>query len=962
MLQGATEGEYTLNGNNPQINVDTYPTTLSITSDYYEAKEVEATLTINKADPEYEVPTGLAGTAGDSLSTINLPEGFSWNDPSHIIEDINDNKFTVTYTPKDTNNYKIVNNIEVTIKVNKGQSHLESTLDEYIFMYSASTLNEVKLIELLLDSNLITNTNPNANYRLTINGIPASITNEGKYTIKIESLDDESYSSDSIEITFILIEVPSIIDIAYGDALTGHEPASQFGTWKFVDEYVKKFDATIAAVFTSESGVSKEFNLKANISKRNISIDIVKNSFVYDGDSHQLEFDISGVTGWDDADEIKALIQGNKSIENVNDSYNYELTLNDERYQLDKPYTGRLEITEAEVDIKFSTKEDLEQTVNNDYPGDKKLVSKWFDRNNEIQSTITLGVYFKGTDTPADAKINVNGKPLSSSEIIITKYGTNSYEIAIIDPNYNEFSFTITKDILIARVTTKTSNITSLEADIAEGYPTLDGAINASENAQTTTYIYVYGDCEISSDVTIGTNVELYLPHSSAVTEWINYNPKTGESNDALDVNNVQIESTLTRYNLITINEDVTLTINGCLTIGADRGQNAGASGSGSIEADTRSGYSEVVLNGDIVVNGYIYCYGYIRGTGKIEAKSGSSIYEPFVIKDWPGATIAGGVYGGKNSKRTGNNRVPFNQFEVKHIEVETKINYGANLIGLAAIYTSKATVTIIFPITIPAQWNTTKYPLLGTGGILEAMDSDSYIIKKYNKATNQTSVQIYGNVKDNYGSLNVDAFPGLITLEMSTQNLFFPISHYMNVEVMPNSNLTLNEKYKLLPGSSLIIHENANLNLNGQIIVYKDWVDKNVDAAIAAKKTIPLYPSDKPNANLIVEGRLTVIGGLAGVIDGTNNAILDLTNAAYLELTSKEGSSEHGATSLLNSVEMNEYISAVQHLFAYNIGANNITVDWSTISLGDAPAQLDEYKLNRATYTFTNGTWVEQV
>ena len=159
-----------------------------------------------------------------------------------------------------------------------------------------------------------------------------------------------------------------------------------------------------------------------------------------------------------------------------------------------------------------------------------------------------------------------------------------------------------------------------------------------------------------------------------------------------------------------------------------------------------------------------------------------------------------------------------------------------------------------------------------------------------------------------------------------------------------------------------MIIHENANLNLKGQIIVYKDWVDKNVDAAIAAKKTIPLYPSDKPNANLIVEGRLTVIGGLAGVIDGTNNAILDLTNAAYLELTSKEGSSEHGATSLLNSVEMNEYISAVQHLFAYNTGANNITVDWSTISLGDAPAQLDEYKLNKATYTFTNGTWVEQV
>ena len=516
----------------------------------------------------------------------------------------------------------------------------------------------------------------------------------------------------------------------------------------------------------------------------------------------------------------------------------------------------------------------------------------------------------------------------------------------IIDPNYNGFSFTITKDILIARVTTSTSDITSLEASIAEGYPTLDEAIKASENAPTTTYIYVYGDCEISSDVTIGANVELYLPHSSAVTEWVNYNPETGSGNEhSLDVNNTQIQSTLTRYNLITINEDVTLTINGCLTIGADRGQNAGTSGSGSIEADTRSGYSEVILNGDIIVNGYIYCYGYIRGTGKIEAKLGSSIYEPFVITDWAGATKSGGVYGGSSSQRTENNRVPFSQFEVRHVEVETKINYGANLIGLAAIYTSKAHVIVDFD----PQWNTTYYPLLGTKALLEPMDSDAYIVKKYDSNTNKTTILIYGNVQDNYGSLRVEVVPGIITLDMSTQNLFFPISYKMNIEIMNDSKLTLNQRYKMMPGSSFIIHQGAVVNLAGDLIVYKNYVDKNTG--------IPLYPSGKDEAYLLVEGTLNVTGGIAGVIKGNLNAKLDLSSAKNIELKSNEGIYTGGQTDLMGSCEMT--VISSQHLFAYNTNAANVLVDWNVPKIGDTPFVLDNYKLSNNMYFYDGTKWV---
>ena len=936
-VEGAITGEYILNGNISQVNADTYSTTLSITSNYYEAEEVQATLTINKANPTYDVPTGLEGIVGNALSNIELPEGFTWADSSHVIEDINDNKFTVTYTPKDTANYNIINNIEVTIEVNKGQSHLESTLDEYIFMYEGTTLIESKLIELLLDSKLIVNTNPNANYKITIDNVSASITNVGKYTIKIESLEDESYSSDSIEITFILIEAPSTIDITYGDALIGHEPTSQFGTWKFVDEYVKNFGTTIAAVFTSESGVSKEFSLKSNISKRSISIDIVDDSFVYNGDSHELEFNISsGVTSWDDVNEIKALIQGNKSIKNVADSYDYELTLNDERYQLDKKYTGRLEITKADVDIKISTKEDSEQTINIDNKEDKVLVSKWFDRNNEIQSTITLGLYFKGTDTPADAKINVNGELLTSPEIIITKYGSNSYEIVIIDPNYNGFSFTITKDILIARVTTSTSDITSLEASIAEGYPTLDEAIKASENAPTTTYIYVYGDCEISSDVTIGANVELYLPHSGEIVNHEEYLfDKTEEGENykfALDGNNSKIPASgevtdKSRYLLLTINKNTTLTVYGRVVIGANRA--SGGEGGQGIQGDVYNNYSEIINNGNIIVYGELTSIGYLSGSGQLEAMSGSTIVEPFVVVGWRGGSNASGVY-------LKNQIFPFIEYKMHNISISTKINIGASYNGLASIYAS-------------SKWTTANYSLIGNSAIIEPVGNGSYIIKSFDSVTNETTIELYGKFKDNSGSLTV------ASVDISTNGLYFGVSHNVNLYIKSDSVFDVSQYYKLLPGSKVVIEENATVNLAGNLIVYKDWTDLGFGGNHSTNKKGSCSYPELENPEFIINGTLNVYGSFAGIATSNiEGAQLNLSDSASLEISSVEAF--NNTTFGLGS----STITSTQHLFAYNISANSVKVDWSAIDLGDYPIELDSYKLVKQNYIWKGSSWVE--
>ena len=581
--------------------------------------------------------------------------------------------------------------------------------------------------------------------------------------------------------------------------------------------------------------------------------------------------------------------------------------------------------------------------------------------NDEHQLSIGYTYYIKGTETKVYPTVNVTLDRFDSNiglSNYIDNYGTYTYTFNVDDKNFDSFSTRVNFDIYIAKLTTSTS----LDHDTNGGtaYTSLDEAIIASQDAQESSHIYVYGDAvigELDDELTLGTNTELYLPHNASVTERLDYNPPTGKSNAALDVNNVQISSTITKYITITILEGTQLTVNGAFTIGADRGQNAGASGSGSIEADTRSGYSEVILedNVQVIVNGFIRCYGYIRGTGEIIANSGAGIDEPFVITDWPGATKAGGVYGGKNSNRNENNRVPFSQFEVRHIEVKTTIKHGANLIGLVAIYTSKQTVSIplIGDITIDARWNTTTYPLIGTGAILEATDSNSCIVVDYNDITEQTNIQIFGNVMDNYGSLDVSVIKGVLDLQMSTQNLYFPISYKMDIEVMPGATFNINQKYKMMPGSEFYVHQGATVNVNGAIIVYKNYTDKNTG--------IPLYPSTYPNAKFTNAGTVIVNGGLAGVILGEDDAILDLSNASSLNLISKEGISSAGAADLLGSTEMDTF-SAVQNLYAYNVSANSVSVDWSSINLGDSPSILNSYKLEKKQYVWNGSMWVENI
>ncbi len=70
-----------------------------------------------KKRPSYTIPTGLTATIGDTLAQVALPKGFEWIDSTLDVGEKGEHIFKAVFTPQDTENYAIINNIDVKVTV-----------------------------------------------------------------------------------------------------------------------------------------------------------------------------------------------------------------------------------------------------------------------------------------------------------------------------------------------------------------------------------------------------------------------------------------------------------------------------------------------------------------------------------------------------------------------------------------------------------------------------------------------------------------------------------------------------------------------------------------------------------------------------------------------------------------------------------------------------------------------------
>ena len=120
-------------GNPPALNAGTYRMYASIgdTDNYYGFEAVYCEFVVAKATPTYTVPTGLTAKYGQTLADVTLPDGWSWMDSSESVGGASTaaKTFQAKFTPKDTENYNTVENIELEVTVNKADGGNLKTIE-----------------------------------------------------------------------------------------------------------------------------------------------------------------------------------------------------------------------------------------------------------------------------------------------------------------------------------------------------------------------------------------------------------------------------------------------------------------------------------------------------------------------------------------------------------------------------------------------------------------------------------------------------------------------------------------------------------------------------------------------------------------------------------------------------------------------------------------------------------------
>ena len=84
----------------------------------YNGVTKQLTVAVAKAIPDCTVPTGLTSLVDKTLDTVALPAGWTWNAPeTNVGNEEGAKTFKATFTPADTDNYEIVENVDVTVNV-----------------------------------------------------------------------------------------------------------------------------------------------------------------------------------------------------------------------------------------------------------------------------------------------------------------------------------------------------------------------------------------------------------------------------------------------------------------------------------------------------------------------------------------------------------------------------------------------------------------------------------------------------------------------------------------------------------------------------------------------------------------------------------------------------------------------------------------------------------------------------
>ena len=822
-------------------------------------------LQITKATPVYSI-SSFEAMVGSTLSDLKLPDNFSWDtdkidDGSNYEIQSGNNTLYVKYTPDDTDHYEVVNGIEIIVE---GVSNISVFVELY---YSSDGINPI-----------MDNTYGNATdgFKAVYNGkahyvIPVIKDSRGN-VISLGEF-DISYGYNG---NFTQSVNPGISDVntVEFEILIQLTSASQSYSLNCSYSNCEKYDD--GDLYISSSLLVQPFIIDPNDLVINLTHD---RELIYDGMKHEPTVEVLYNGSSIDKKLYSVTYANNINASSISYGYAQVVIRGTDSYCFgtDNYKIVEFSIAKANVTVKewpvvlHPTKdESVLQEGDTGRLSDTGYASVPGTFDFTLPAGTTSAKFTAGTATTRNATVSLTFTPTDSR-------------------NYNSVN--------------STASFT-LEAVCYIGntyYGTIEAALNSATSGQTV-FVIEGANPTIRSSVEIKSGVILCIPYSGTTYNGRQTGKESdgswkedsrnleGGSSDFADSNATRVAKYRKTY--VNIADSVELTVNGTLQIGGILGVETQV-----LNGATSGYYSEIILGNDskITSNGYIYCLGYIKEASSnngsiVEAKSGT-IYMPFAIHDYRGGRATIGAYYGSGSligiQKNTPNITPFNVFSMPNIQSLLIINYGANLVGYADLYTDAVSVGI----TIPAQHNTTDANIIGSeNSIINLTTSNSRIEIKYNaadcrytnKSLDRTTLNIYGGAKT--GTLSLSVTVAIISATVTTDETFFPIPWIYDIN-LHDGDYVIENKMKFLTGSSLTIHEDANLSLNADTIFYSSFTDVTYGGSV--------YPQ-KDAAYITNNGTLNISAPFGGTIKTTcDTAVLNINNIS--DITSIEG---HGGGS----------------------------------------------------------------
>lgn len=280
-----------------------------------------------------------------------------------------------------------------------------------------------------------------------------------------------------------------------------------------------------------------------------------------------------------------------------------------------------------------------------------------------------------------------------------------------------------------------------------------------------------------------------------------------------------------------------------------------------------------------------LYAWGFIMGqdmnegnntsgVGTIEAQSGSKVYEMFVIGDWHGGSATSG--------NLGNKKFPFNQYFFPNIEVPLTIEHGATETTVSNISAGYGTNKNPYSVEVP---------LIGPSETLFIMGEGSTITKWYDATTDDEHLDFSGDVS--ISSITVD----LGGTKVDSKSYIMPLTSNLNVRVKSGGKMILPYEVTLLPGSKIVLEDNATADVQKNIYVYDmddwdryaysyyrhcfpyrltehkkyNWTDAAKDTDASSVKIEKMTNMGLTDAKLEIDGNLTVSGNIYTTTTGGN-------------------------------------------------------------------------------------------